>query len=588
MMKKQSGQILVLAMIVVGFVLINTLIIISGATLYSQNSNYSLQATQATDLAEAGVNKAIASLNKNSSYVGENETLFENGSYSVSVTSPNASTKIIEATGYIPDKSNPKSKKTVKISATKGVGMAFNYGVQTGGGGFEMANNSKIEGSIYSNGNITMSNNTTITGDAYVAGGIAPSADQQSICVPPSCSDYIFGKDMGGNNILDVAQSFKPATGGNLNKVAVNLKKTGSPPDLTVRILADNSGKPNKNSILGTGTLTANLVTQEYSWIDVYFGSAVNLTQNIPYWIMLDTSSNSSNYWTWSADSVQGYTRGQPMWSPNWSVANPVWTGMLFDLDFKTYMGGVATYISGDSGAVIGGNAYANTLSNLSVTGSAYYQVKQNVTAAHYYPGSQDPPPVGMPISDGNITAWKQAASDAGIYTGNINSCRSALGPGKYIGDVTFSNGCTVTVNDPIWITGNLDLSNNVTLKLNSSYGAASGVIVVDGKISVANNTIARGSGTTGSYLMVLTTYDSRTNGQVALSVSNSTNQGILYAGTGIADISNNSHLTELTAWKIQLGNGVEIKYDQGLASSYFTSGPSGSFSLIKGTYQLK
>ncbi|MFA5933329.1 MAG: choice-of-anchor R domain-containing protein [Microgenomates group bacterium] len=588
MKHNQSGQVLVLAIIVVGLVLVNSLAIIGGANIYSQNTNYSVTSTQAINLAEAGVEKALASLNLGGSYSGDTEIKLDEGSISIKVTSPNQSSKIIEATGYVPSKSNPKSQRTVKITASKGVGYAFNYAMQVGEGGLEMENNSNVYGSVYSNGNINMSNNTSISGDAYVAGGTAPAADQQNFCVSPGCSDYVFGKNVAGNNILDVAQSFKPTVSGNINKISAMLKKVGTPPDITVRLLSDNNGKPDKNSVLTTGTLTSNLVTTQYSWVDVAFNSSPFLAADTSYWIVLDTSYNASNYWVWSADSLQGYTRGLSKWSDNWSSGSPSWTTTLYDLDFKTYMGGVVTYIKGTEQVSIGGSAHAHDLQNLVVTGDAYYQSKSNVTAAHLYPGSIDPVPTNLPVSDGNIAEWKQRAADAGVYTGDITSCRSVLGPGKYIGNVSFTNGCNTVINDPIWITGDLSLSNNVILRLNSAYSDASGVIVTDGKIVMNNNTSVRGSGITGSYIMVLTTYDSRTNGQKALSVDNSTNQGILYAGNGIADISNVSHLTELTAWKVELENGVTINYDSGLASPFFTSGPSGSYSLVKGTYQIE
>ncbi|MDD2823299.1 MAG: hypothetical protein PHQ59_04455 [Candidatus Daviesbacteria bacterium] len=588
MKKSESGQVLVLAIIVVGLVLLNSLAIIGGANIYSQNTYYSVQSTHAVDLAEAGVDKALASLNLGGSYSGDTELNLDNGSVSIKVTSPNQSSKIIESTGYYPSKQNPKSQKTVKITASKGVGYAFNYGVLVGEGGFEMENNSSINGSVYSNGNISMSNNAFITGDVFVAGGTAPLSDQQNICSSPSCSDYTFGKNIAGNDVLDVAQSFKPSISGNINKISLRLKKVGTPSDIVVRLMADSGGKPDKGNVLTTGTLTANLVTTSYNWVDITFNSPVSLSLDTTYWIMLDTSSNNSNYWVWSADSLQSYTRGNTAWSSNWSVRNPVWTSALYDLDFKTYMGGVVTSIIGAPGVTIGGSAHADNLENLAISGSAYYQTKNNITAAKYYPNSTDPLPANLPVSEGNISEWKQRAQDAVVYTGDISSCRTTLGPGKYVGNVTFANGCNVVINDPIWITGNLDLNNNSILRLNSNYAESSGVIVVDGIITMANNVNINGSGTAGSYIMVLTTYDSRVNGQTALSVNNSTSQGILYAGLGIAHIANVSHLTELTAWKVKLDNGVTINYDTGLSSPFFSSGPSGSYSIVKGTYQIK
>lgn len=587
--KKQQGQVLVLALAVVGLVLANTLLVIGGSQIFYQNTNYTVQSSQAVNLAEAGVDKALASLNATGgSYSGEIETGLGDGSYSVSITTPGTNTKVIEVSGYIPSKANPKVKKTIQATVSKGIGAAFNYGVQVGEGGLEMENNTRVNGSIYSNGNIKMSNNAVITGDTFVAGGTAAASDQESDCDGVNCTDFVFGKNVSGNDRLDTAQSFEPSSSDYLNKISLKLKKTGSPSDVTVRILGDNNGKPNKNNVLASGTLPASMVTTQYSFVDVSFAASPQLSANATYWIVVDTSLNSSNYWSWSMDSLGGYINGAPMWSSNWQANNPVWTAINGDLGFKTYMGGVPTYIQGTSGSRIGGDAHANTLQNLIVTKGAYYQTATGVTAGSTYPNSPDPATKIMPISDANIQAWKDQAQELGVYTGNISSCRAQLGPGKYDGNVTFSNGCTITITDPLWITGDLNMSNNVTMKLDPSYGASSGVMIIDGKVTLSNNAKILGTTTAGSYLMALSTFDSRTNGIHAIDVSNGGNTGILCAPFGIAYVSNANHLNELTAWKIELENGVVIDYDTGLSSAFFSSGPSGAYSLVKGMYQIK
>lgn len=586
----QKGQILVLAVVIVGLVMINTLVIVSGSQLFSQNTNYTIQSSQALNLAEAGVDKALAALNATGgNYNGEQETLLEVGSFSVTITTPNPTAKVIESTGYVPSKTNLKVKRTIKITAGKGVGMSFNYGVQVGDGGLRMEETSKVDGSVYSNGNVEMDNNAKITGDAYVAGGTAAAADQQSDCSSPNCTDFIFGKNVAGNDRLDVAQSFQPSSSNYLSKAALKLKKIGAPPDITVRVMRDENGEPDKGEILASGTLAANLVADQYGFVEVIFSTAPYLSSNTTYWIMLDTSLNPSNYWAWSADSLQGYAGGAPSWSPNWQAGNPSWNPISADLGFKIYFGGVPNFIQGgNNGSTIFGNAYANTLRDLTVNGGAYYQTVSNVTAGSYHPGSSDPAPKTMPVSDTNIDGWKGVASGAGIYSGDISSCRAQLGPGKYVGNVIFPNGCTVTVTDPVWITGNLRLNNGAILQLSSSYNGASGVLIVDGTIILSQNNKILGSGTPGSYLMALSTFDSRGNGLSAIEVENSSNEGILYAPYGIAEIENTNNINELTAWKVKLSNGVVISYDTGLSSIFFSSGPSGAYSLVKGTYQLK
>lgn len=62
--------------------------------------------------------------------------------------------------------------KTSAVSLYAGVGASFNFGVQTGNGGFALTNGSSVQGNVFSNGNITKSGggNAWIYGDAITAG----------------------------------------------------------------------------------------------------------------------------------------------------------------------------------------------------------------------------------------------------------------------------------------------------------------------------------------------------------------------------------------------------------------------------------
>lgn len=590
MIRKQSGQILVVVFVALGVVLFTVLSIVAGAQVYFQNASYSVDAEKAIALAEAGIDKAINSLNKTGgSYSEETETVLDDGSYSVFITSKDSATKVIEATGYIPNKTAAKVKRTIKISASRGVGVAFVYGIQVGEGGLELGNSNTVLGSIYSNGNISMNNSNTITGDAYVAGGPSPTADQQTDCEGVNCQDFLFGKNVSGQNILDVAQSFKPSSTNTLNKVSIKIKKINTPADVIVRILRDENGKPDKNQVLATGTLYSSLVTTEFGWIDVTFDSTPSLTENQTYWLMIDTSSNSSNYWGWQNDLAQSYVRGLPKWSANWSAGSPSWNLFNGDLSFKTFMGGVPTSIRGGNSDQVLGNVHANTIDNLTISQDAFFQtITRSTVLGTKHPGSADPPPKVFPISEANITAWKQEAESLGVTRGDISSCISTLGPGKFISNVTFNNSCTVTVKTPIWITGNFSLNNSNILRLDASFGSTSGVIIVNGTADFGNSNQLLGTGAGSSILMLLSTYDSRSSGITAIDVNNSGNTAVLYADKGIIEPGNSNNFKELTAWKIKLTNSSTINYETGLSSTLFTSGPSGSYTLVKGTYQVK
>lgn len=584
----EKGQIIVLTLVVISLVLFTTLFIISGSLLYSQNTNFSLQSAQAINLAEAGVDKAIASLNSSAgSYSGDSATVFGSGEYLVTVTTL-GNNKVIESTGYIPSKNNVKAKKAVKVQVSKGTGVAFKYGVQVGEGGLQLGSNNKVIGSVYSNGNITANNDNEIAGDAWIARGTQPSADQSTDCEGINCIDYIFGKKVSGEDRLDIAQSFTPITTEKLNKVSIKLKKVGLPTDLIVRILKDDGGKPDKNNVLATGTMKSSLVTLEYGFVDVTFDSSPNLGVNTMYWLMLDTSANSANYWIWQADLAQSYSRGLASRSHDWKDKNPNWNSLNVDLSFRTYVGGINTFIDGGSNFTARGDVHANTIKNMTIIKSAYYQTIINSTAAGYFPGSEDPSPKSFPISPGNILAWKTEAEKSSIVNGNISSCISSLGPAKIVGNVTFDNSCNIIIKSPVWITGNLDLKNNNTLTLSSEYGTSSGVIIVDGITNFGNGNKLQGTSVAPSILMLLSTYDSVLTGITAIKLNNNANSSFLYADRGIIEPGNNNDFKELTAWQIKLSNNTTINYETGLASAFFSAGPTGSYSLIKGTYQLK
>ncbi|RJP46031.1 MAG: hypothetical protein C4584_02335 [Armatimonadetes bacterium] len=594
---RQRGQILVLALVAVGLVMVNTLVIISGSLLFFQNTKYTVQGAQALALAEAGIDKALAALNASGgNYAGEEETFLGEGSFSVQVINVDSNTKKIEATGYVPSRENVKTRRSINIMAAKGMGAAFNYGVQVGDGGLEMSNNSKIEGSVYSNGNIIMAGQASITGDVFVAGGIQPFPDQNHDCDDLSCIDYKFGLTEGGESRTGVSQSFQPATSGLLNKVALKLKKYGYPVDVPVYLLEDKAGYPDGARVLASGTLTANLVTSDYGFVEVFFPSPPSLTAGMTYWFMMYTENNNQNYWSWAADSLGGYTTGKGMWS-NWGVKNPVWTDTGSDFSFRTYTGGVITYISGND-SVVGGSSYANTLQSLLVGGEAFYKTEDDlmvqgspcVNNSNCHPDSDNPVAQPMPLSEANIQNWKNMAETAGVYSGDINNCPNNLPSGKYLGSLSVPNNCVITIDSPVWFTGTLDMNNGGILKLNPSYGLSSGVVVADNIITLNNNNKILGTGIAGSYLFLVSDFNSRDDPlrQDAVILNNNGNSGAVYTNLGSVRISQNNTLIEITAWKLKLENGVTVSYEQGLSRVFFTSGPSGSYALVKGTYQLK
>ena len=223
------------------------------------------------------------------------------------------------------------------------------------------------------------------------------------------------------------------------------------------------------------------------------------------------------------------------------------------------------------------GDAYAPTVTNSTVRGNLYCQSgsgnNKSCNTSMPDPATQD-----FPISEEQITEWQDEAALGGMFIGNksFSGITGTLGPLKIQGNLTLSNNAILTLNGTLWVTGNVSLSNNASIRLASGYGSAGGMVIVDGLTSISNNAVFAGSGTAGSYVMVVSTNNSGS----AISLSNNAGSVILYAPNGTVQLSNGAHVKQITANTIALSNNAIIDYEQGLADSTFTSGPGGGYEI--------
>ncbi len=564
--KRNGGQALIISVI---FFLFISLAIVTGLVSptirHFKIANDLILSKQSFLLSESGIEDAYYRL-KNAMTIDDTTIITLNGN--------TATTSIVDAGGEqtistVGDTSN--RERTNELVLTAGVGVSFSYGVQVGTGGFTMGNNSQVNGSVYSNGPITGSG--AITGSATSANSSALTADQTNGSGIPAY-DVTFGN---ANGTQDFAQSFQLSANAQVNKVELYLKKVSTPGNLTVRIV-NNSGSNPGTTTLASGALSASLVSTNYpaaGWISVPFSTNPELTAGTTYWIVIDSATNATRYYITGANS-NGYASGTGkigQQGGTWNNTTP--SGL--DGFFKLYTGGVNGLISGmtvGSGGV--GNAYANTINSTSVAGTKYCQTTNNSPACNT--SLADPAQIAMPISDQNILDWKDEAAAGGTTSGNVTLSGSnlSLGPRKITGNLSVSNNAHLTVTGTIWVQGNVDISNNAYVALSSSYGTSEGVMIVDGTVNIGNNANFTGSGSTGSYLMVLSTSTSTS----AITLSNNAGAVILYAANGTVNLSNNASAKALNGKYISLGNNSTVIYDSGLVNSNFVNGPSGGWTV--------
>lgn len=148
--------------------------------------------------------------------------------------------------------------------------------------------------------------------------------------------------DLDSNADKRVAQSFKMTQYDTTNKsvpitqVGFQIKTNGGTPgSIVVRIETDNSGVPSGTLVSSgaTTTISPTLITSSYSWVMAKFSSAINVTGNTTYWLVLQQpASTIDSAYKVSADSSGSYASGNAAtYSSGWTAV----TGT--DLSFIIY-----------------------------------------------------------------------------------------------------------------------------------------------------------------------------------------------------------------------------------------------------------
>lgn len=238
----------------------------------------------------------------------------------------------------------------------------------------------------------------------------------------------------------------------------------------------------------------------------------------------------------------------------------------------------------------------AHTIANAYIEKDARYQSISNSTVlGTLYPGSPDEEVVGLPIEDALIDEWKTAAADGGVISSpcpyKITS-NATIGNTKINCDLEISGtNFTITLSGPVWVSGNITISNSPTIRIDPSLGNQGVPIIADNesnrltssKISISNSAVFEGSGLPKSYVLFVSGNRSAENGgsEKAIEITNSVSGKLLvYSNHGEILIANNVDLREVTAYRIRLKNSAVVNYETGLASLLFSSGPGGGYTV--------
>ena len=477
-------------------------------------------------------------------------------------------------------------ERTLEVVFEQGEGTNFNYGLQVGTGGLSLSGSAGVVGNVYANGDITGSGSAYVSGSATVANTSDPTAAESNGTVFPPAYDITFG---GNTTPQDAAQSFQVSTTTAVTSVRFYIKKSTNNwmNNVTVRLTTDSSGKPSKTT-LTSATLSATQVTTSYNFISIPLASAQSLTPGTTYWVVLDTSTTWGSYYSLGASSAT-YATGvgkTGTWSSSsggtWNDTSPSGLDIYFDI-----------YVGGDTGLIddvdvggSGGDAWAHEINDSNISGTAYCQASSNNNKA-CDTSLPDPVEQPFPISDGNIDDWKAQAEAGGITNGNVSytgSAQATLGAQKIVGNLTVGNSAVVTITGTIYVTGNVTVDGSGVLKLSSSFGENSGVLVADGRVSNGGSGRFQGSGISGSYILVVTTSNcpdgGSCSGNPAINASGSAESTVFNAQNGTINFAGSAHTKQATAKRIVMSGSGTITYEDGLADMSFSSGPSGAWNL--------
>ena len=129
-----------------------------------RNANNLIKSRQSFFLSESGLEDAYFRLKNTISIESPISITLNNNTATTIITDSDYNKKKVTALGDV----SFRRRKNELILST-GTGISFNYGIQSGAGGF-IIGNATVNGNVYSNGNIIGNNGAIITGSAFAAG----------------------------------------------------------------------------------------------------------------------------------------------------------------------------------------------------------------------------------------------------------------------------------------------------------------------------------------------------------------------------------------------------------------------------------
>lgn len=162
---RQGGQAMLISIIFFLFISIAIIFgLVSPAVREYKVVRDSLKSKQGFFLAESAIEDSYYRLKVGKSIGSTNTVTLLGSSATATIEDSGYNEKTIRALGDVSGR-----QRTAQLVLGTGDGVSFNYGIQSGTGGFILGN-AVINGNVYSNGTILGSNGATVTGSAFSVG----------------------------------------------------------------------------------------------------------------------------------------------------------------------------------------------------------------------------------------------------------------------------------------------------------------------------------------------------------------------------------------------------------------------------------
>ncbi|HCQ31191.1 TPA: hypothetical protein DIU27_02275 [Candidatus Collierbacteria bacterium] len=244
-------------------------------------------------------------------------------------------------------------------------------------------------------------------------------------------------------------------------------------------------------------------------------------------------------------------------------------------------IGGLSSPNSG--GVYIQKNAWANTLTACLIDGTVRASVPP--TNCPYSGGLEiSDPPSPATLASVDASYWKNKALEGGVWNGDCNIASTdgtdcsggtrVIGTIQILGDLNVPSGVNLTITGPLWVKGDIFISQNNVLTTSEVVGKNSIMVVVSdpdnpnlkGRMVTSSN-VQFNRNSQGAGIIFISENKSMDCATLpAIDMTSNTATVVFVAIDGCINVGSNSQINGILGKKIHVKNNSTIRYDPSLA----------------------